>query len=283
MADEGLLQSIERISYNNNVVYKALEQKLSEPINHASAAIWQPKALLIKEKSDWLFDYLQFTINTLKKNAGSKFVNGIETFQQGSINAVSQTLQGENSPEKIVAKLHQYKTEVLSVDPELSEQFSKSIAVVSGQLQADANGNTEVTFFKDIPVFAAIVLLHRFQSNIKNIESQMISFCLNKIPSYRDCGYEVFQALVGQSSTIVKSGEKITIQAGIGAFSVASNPVITIDGKKLKPDTYKGFVEYTFGVPANAGKYSKEVAIEYTETDGRKQKTYCTIKYEVKN
>jgi hypothetical protein len=282
IAAEGLLQSIQSITDNNNIIYKALQERLSEPYSAVQARLWQPKAFLIKEKSDSLFIYFEWLIVELKKSAGLKLMDLKEEYDESNIDAVAKTLTGANSPEKIIKKLYQYKNDVLAVDPELNETFGKNIVIISRQYQTIYNKeNAAADLFKDIPVLAAIVLLRRFQNNIKNIEENFIRFCFYKIPS-GSCGFQIIQPLISQSSSIVSKGEKIKIVAGIGAYSVTINPKIIIDGKKFETSETDGIAESEFIAPDKKGKYSKTVSIEFTGIDGKRHTSSRIITYTVK-
>jgi GldM N-terminal domain len=285
IAEEGLIQSNNFLEANNLVVYKVLEQRLDESYSSENARVWQPKALLIKRKSELVYSYLDSLILELKKKSGLKLVASTEVFDEQNVTAAEEVLIGKNTAENIVSRLFEYKNEVLAVDPELNDVFKKEIVIISRQFQTaeDNKVNVAGSLFKDIPVLAAIVILRRFQNNIVNTEGELILFCLNKIPSKGGYGFDVFRILVGQSSSIVKGGENIKIQAGVGAFSVASNPTVIVDGKILKPQEGNGYIEYNFKVPEKDGKYAKNITIEYISEDGTQRKVIQSIKYTVKN
>ena len=109
LASTGLFQSNQSLANNNNVVYKALEQRLSEPSSAERAKMWQPKALFVKAKSDSLFNYLEFLIIELKKKADLKFVDFKEVFDEKNKDAVKDVISDNNSTEKLSSKLLQYK------------------------------------------------------------------------------------------------------------------------------------------------------------------------------
>ncbi len=285
VASKGLFQSSESLANNNNVVYRALEQRLFDPSSAERAKIWQPKALLIKVKSDSLFNYLNFLIIELKKKADLRLIDFKEVFDETNKEAVKDVLSGNNSAEQLSSKLLRYKNEILGVDPELNAQFSKNITIGSTLLISDNDkaSNNAQNIFDDINVTEAILIFRKLQNEIRNTEGELILFCLNKIPSTDGCGYDVYRTIIGQSSTIVKGGESIKIQAGIGAFSASPNPSVFIDGKVLKPQDGDGYVEYSFKTPIKAGKYTKNVTIEFIKEDGTKQKNTTQIEYTVKD
>ena len=83
--EEGLIQSNSVISNSSNVIYHALDEKLLKPESNRQASIWQPKAILIKEKSAVIIKYLDSLIVALKKEAGLKLENMKEVYREDDL------------------------------------------------------------------------------------------------------------------------------------------------------------------------------------------------------
>jgi hypothetical protein len=125
-------------------------------------------------------------------------------------------------------------------------------------------------------------MLTMFENNVKVMENKFVEFCFNKIGSTD--GPEFFTkigALVGQSTNIIKAGDQMQIYAGVGSFSVACKPIITIDKKVFQPTYSEGVVSYKFKTPIKAGKYIVPVIIDYIGEDGSKRQLKNKIEYTV--
>lgn len=85
------------------------------------------------------------------------------------------------------------------------------------------------------PAIAAITMLSKFQNNVKNAENQVVTYCHNQVGAVKVV-YDQFAALVGQSSNYVMPGQEIQITAGVGAYSKAAQPQITIGGTSQSLD-----------------------------------------------
>lgn len=92
--------------------------------------------------------------------------------------------------------------------------------------------------------------------------------------------YHVFQPLIALSSSCVKAGDDIIIEAGIGSFSTESRPRITINGEIIRLNDY-GVASYNLKTLNKSGKYSLPVKIEFTTPDGRKDFMTKNISYTV--
>jgi hypothetical protein len=115
------------------------------------------------------------------------------------------------------------------------------------------------------PTIASIVILSKFQNDIKNSEAQVVEYCHKEIGEV-EIIYDEFAALANSNSQYLMPGEELVITAGVGAFSKAARPTVTIDGANvaLKPD---GSAEYKTTVGAS-GSNTKKVRISFTKPDG---------------
>ncbi|MGF2413712.1 MAG: hypothetical protein ACQUYJ_15375, partial [Ferruginibacter sp.] len=88
--DEGLIQSNSVISNSNTIIYHALDEKILKPQSAHQASVWQPKAILIKEKSAAIIRYLDSLIVVLKKVANLRLENMREVYNEEDVDAASR-------------------------------------------------------------------------------------------------------------------------------------------------------------------------------------------------
>jgi len=94
-----------------------------------------------------------------------------------------------------------------------------------------------------------------------------MDFCRSQIGVLDGGGFQVFSAIAAQNTTFLKSGELLEITAGVGSFSVAARPKITIDGKNIPLDP-DGTAIYRIKAPGKPGKHVIPVKIEFVKPDG---------------
>jgi hypothetical protein len=94
------------------------------------------------------------------------------------------------------------------------------------------------------PTVAALTMLSKFQNNVKNAENQIVTFCHNKIGEVA-VRPDQFSILVGQSSNYVMPGQEVEITAGVGAYSAAAAPKISINGSGVETKEGKGTYKIT--------------------------------------
>jgi GldM N-terminal domain len=118
------------------------------------------------------------------------------------------------------------------------------------------------------------------QNNIKVIENRIITFCNMKC-EYIYHGFDIYSAIVGQNSKLLKPGDELEIQAGIGAFSRASLPKININGKNI-PLSDGGYSIFKMKASTVSGEYKIPVTISYfNQTTGMEQTMNVNIEYSV--
>ena len=115
------------------------------------------------------------------------------------------------------------------------------------------------------PTVASLAILTKFQNDIRNSESQVVEYCHRQIGEV-ELIYDQFNAFAASNSQYLMSGEELIITAGVGAFSSAAKPTISVDGTVI-PITADGSATYksTAGAP---GLNSKRVRISFIKPDG---------------
>ena len=123
------------------------------------------------------------------------------------------------------------------------------------------------------------VMLDQIENDLLLTEHRILSYA-HLHCSYIDDGYDRVSVLMGSNSMYLKAGQTLTISAGIGFFSVACDPIITINGRPVKLNE-GGVAEYSTIVSHHAGKHSIPVKFEYTRPDGSTSTFTKDAKYEI--
>jgi gliding motility-associated protein GldM len=166
---------------------------------------------------------------------------------------------------------------MLDIDTTFSAMFGNNFPVNTDPVKTK-EGKKDFTlgYFHMTPTVAALTMLSKFQNNVKNAENLIVSFCHSKIGSV-EYVYNQFKPIIGTSSTYLMPGEEMTVTAGIGSFSSAANPTITINGVSKQADA-DGVAVNTFKV-SNSG--SVHVKINFKKPDGTPGEVEKDIPYTV--
>lgn len=272
--DESLMKSNENIELANQTLFKSFAAKKADPTTKVNAEFWGAKAESAQTLSESMLKYIEDLKVELKNASGLKMEDGKENYKMDDLNASSRLMDTDKKGKELDDKLRAFRAAMLNIDPAIRAQFQGTFPV-----EVDSTGKDNTTAsFRMMPTVAAITLLSKLQNNVKNAENQIVTFAHNKIGEVKVI-YDQFAAVVGQSSNYVMPGEKITITAGVGAFSTAAKPEITIGGTGAAVDA-NGVATKEF-TAEGGGERTVPVHVTYTKPDGTKESKDFPIKYTV--
>ncbi|HNU89145.1 MAG TPA: hypothetical protein PKJ94_12675 [Ferruginibacter sp.] len=278
--DEGLQQSVKTIAITNKIIYRALEDRLTDPDAKVIAGNWYPKAIVVKSLSDSVVKYIAGLKEELKNEAGTNDQGDKLSYKEDNSNAVNHLFNDHEKGKELFDKLLRYRQEILAIDPELTKAIYHTILVFAGGFDYTKTGSAAFTktFVNDIPAVAALAMLSKFENNIRINENVLVSFCLNK--TYPVMIIDDFpMPLVSLSSNTVKPGAEIEITAGIGAFSSSANPKITVDGKSVVVDDGVGI--YKLRASMKPGNHFVRVVMTFIKPGGGTMTLEREVRYTV--
>jgi gliding motility-associated protein GldM len=284
VVDKSLETSNGNLASANKTLYTSLQGKLNDPMTAEKAKPWNDKALQAQKLSTEMDAYINNLKTELKKEAGLKMVEGKEQFKEDDLEAATRLFgSGEGGKKKgpeFEQKLKDYRKAMLGIDSEILKEFEKTFPVDVEPIKGQDGKVKDFTnaYFHMTPTVAGLTLLSKFQNNVKNAENAVVTYCHNQVGAVKVV-YDQFAALVGQSSNYVMPGEEVEITAGVGAYSKAAQPQITINGSSaaLGPD---GRASYKFQA-SGGGARSVPVNVTFTKPDGTKETKSFDVKYTV--
>ncbi len=290
VVDKSLVTSNENLASANNTLYTSLDAKLKDPMTSEKAKPWNEKAMIAKKNSEDMFKFIEQLKVDLKKEAGEHLEDGVMKYKEDDLEAATRLFgdgkDGKAQGKVLREKLNAYRQSMLGIDKSISDEFSKTLAVDNIEEKVtilDPHGKPKEVDFTNLyfhmtPTVAALTLLSKFQNNVKNAENQVVTYCHNQVGAVKVV-YDQFAALVGQSSNYVMPGEEMEITAGVGAYSKAAQPQITINGSSM-PVAEDGRASSKFKV-SGSGSRTVPVSVTYTKPDGTKETKTFDVKYTV--
>jgi gliding motility-associated protein GldM len=270
----------------NEEIFKSFKAKLEDPTTREKAAIWEPKAQQARKLSDELYNYIEGLKLELKKESDLKTVDGKEEFKEDDLDAATRLLvedapNGKGKGKELFEKLKAYKEQLLSIDPEMKKEIEVGLPLdlsIPPTSSEAGKSDWSYAYFHMTPSIAALTIMSKFQNDVRNSESKAVEFCHKQIGQV-EIIYDQFQAFAGTNTQYLMPGEELVITAGIGAFSKAAQPSISIDGANV-PLNAEGTAEYKTRV-GGSGAGIKRVRISYAKPDGTTAVVEKEIKYTV--
>jgi len=120
-------------------------------------------------------------------------------------------------------------------------------------------------------------MLSKFQNNVKNAESGIVTYCQNKIGAV-ERHMDKTGVLVGQSSNYLMPGQELTVTAGVGAYSSSADPVISINGSNVSVAGGQGTYKTTV---SGAGEHTVSVNVTFKDENNKTVTIPSVVKYTV--
>lgn len=298
--DASIANSNKVIDSKNALTYKSFEEKAKDPQTAEKTAKWKPKADKVKDLSGKLVAYIENLKLELKKESGLEIRDGHETFAESNLDASVRLMDKRGEGPKLYNMLGDYKKQVLALldpaefanEPNIAENIKKAKAdfdrslpinqnVPKGQEGKEYPNNAEgwiQSYFHMTPTIASLTILSKFQNDVKNAESQLVDYFHSKVGEVAIV-YDKFQAIASANTSYAFPGDEIQITAGVGAFSEAARPTITIGGQNVPLGADGAALWKT--TANGVGKKVVDVVIEFAKPDGTKERVSKKIEYEV--
>jgi gliding motility-associated protein GldM len=288
------------IDKKNTDTYSLLDSALADPKTKAKAEVWKPKADKAKQLSASIASYIDDLKLQLKKESGLETIDGVEKFKEDNLDAATRLFDQNGAGKKLYETLKTYRQQMLDIldpsefanDPILQkgvvnakENFNKTLQVditvppsqTGEKRNQDFKGFT-TNYFHMTPTIAALTILSKFQNDVKNSEAAMVDYCHQQIGSVKVI-FDQFQALAQASSNYVMPGDDLEITAGVGAFSAAAKPKVTIGGQSIPVGADGTAIWKTKA--SGTGSKTIPVRIEFTKPDGSNAIVDKVVKYDV--
>ena len=300
-------RSIERsnqvIDEKNNITYNAFTRELTDPQTAALAKIWAPPALKAKSMSATITAYLDSLKAKLIFNSNPQIKDGKPEFTEGNLDAATRIFDREGQGKILYDSLRKFRQDLLDIldpanyGPEVSDKIKADLKAQQAEFAKrlpidtrippseegnelvgnDSAHNWTIRYFHMTPTIAALTILSKFQSDVKNSESQVVDYLHKQIGEVKVV-YDKFQTIVSPNATYLMPGDELDIHAGIGAFSAAAKPKVYFNGQEQSVDDATGEADWKTKVSSTG---IVNVTVEYTKPDGSIEKKEMPVKYTV--
>ncbi|HEX5654276.1 MAG TPA: gliding motility protein GldM [Chitinophagaceae bacterium] len=261
------------VGNSTTTIMKSLEEKTKKSETADRANFWYPKAQQAQQFSKDVYSYIQGIKNNILTEAGGDPNNPDKNFKEDNLD-ISTRLMVEKGEGKILfQKLSEYKENILKkIHPSIDSAFATTLPIDLSTPKTKNKGNNswEAVYFRMVPTVAALTILSKFQNDVKTTENRVIQFCHNKVGEV-EVVFDSYAAIVGQNSNYLMPGQEIQITAGIGAFSKAAKPTISIGGTNAVIGD-NGYAEYK-GQAGAIGQHTVPITIKYFNQISGKEET----------
>jgi len=270
-----------QVNLSTETIMRSLQDKAEAAETKERAIPWLEKANQVVSTSKTLYDYIGSLKNKILTLAGGSASDPTKSFKEDNLDIVTKMMVKDGEGKKLYAALAKYKTDILGIDSSIKTEFEKSLNIDLTN-PPGRDGKTkdwEVSYFHMVPTVAGLTILSKFQNDIKTAENKVVTFCHQKVGEVKVI-FDTYTAIVGQNSNYLMPGQDLEIKAGVGAFSKAAQPQISIGGSSV-PIGDEGYALYK-GQAGGVGSHTVPVRISFfNQTTGQNDVREVNVEYTV--
>jgi gliding motility-associated protein GldM len=255
LVDESLTRTTENFYHKNDVYYKAFDRAAAE--NPVKAGPWKAKSDEVKRKSDELYKYIQgLKLEIVKAVEGdeAKAIVGEDIIddaigQKEDLFVSNEILIGSNKDGKandLRAALDQYREYLLTL---VSENAVDVREAIKTNLNTDDPPTKEGEIlrwqdehFEDVPLIAAVTMLSKMQSDVRNAESDALRYLYSQIEA-GSFNFNLLEPVVIPNSNYIMRGTEYSANIFMAAFDTTQSPIVYV-GDYDSTISDDGTVEY---------------------------------------
>lgn len=255
--DQTMSQSTSQLQQQLQFKITSLQEELQDPCSRERARQWLSVARRAEQLTLEVVDYF----SQAKESAEKGKVDGSDLFDSAYV------------------RLNAYRNDILMLHEKIQAEFTRSFEGLEGKADYQASLSQHLRILQQVDDGQLAVALTQLRYSVMQIGASVVAFCRENVGCFTD-RFETYAAIIGQSSTGILPGQNLEIAAGMGAFSKAAQPTITIDGKQCAVED-DGVGRLTIAAGSNPGKYQTTVKIEYMDQDGVKRWINKVVEWEV--
>jgi hypothetical protein len=280
MVNQNLERSNSSVLNDNKIRIAVWENRRKDPQTRYLADRWLPRVNKIHQYADSIRMMIEGIKSELIAQSDSLKMDFVPVVRQlhnedgVGIRLFEKTAEFKDSIPVLVNPIGRTNSDYMPKDIPLLYGYSDSL---SEKLQFGKNW-LEKSFGRSSSLMA-MIMLNKIENDVLTTEKTLFEYCESTfcvMPIIYDDNYKALTVL---SSSYVKQGQPIEITAGIGGFTDAMKPRITINDKEMKLDN--GAVVHQFVAEGKPGKHSVMVKIEFYKPDGVREWITKTLYYTI--
>ncbi len=264
LVDDSILKTIDSIEKKNSMLYADFAS--ANATNETKVSPKFNKALSIKAQADSLFKQIQDIKVLIVQTADGPEAtptNFKSKDNQDAAAVVMITAHGGKRSKELKESLVQFRDLLLSqvdpIDSSLRQTIEKTLTPKDPPVKEGISKSWESEKFEHLPLSASLALMSQLQSEVRNMESDVVRYLYTKI----DEGafkFNMIEPLVIPRSDYVIKGDEYYAEIMMAARDTTQPPIVTVNGKKLTVEKGRGILRIPAGSVGDQG-WSGEIAV----------------------
>jgi gliding motility-associated protein GldM len=255
LVDESLTKTTENFYHKNDVYYQEFDRAAAE--NPVKAGPWKAKADEVKRKSNELHKYIQGLKLEIVKAAEGDDTEAVEgdnildeeIKQRENLFVSNEILVGSNKDGKandLRSALEQYRADLLNlVDEDAVDVRETILSSLNTDDPPPKEGEIlrwQDAHFEDVPLIAAVTMLSKMQSDVRNAESDALRYLFSQIEA-GSFNFNLVDPVVISPSNYIVRGSEYRANVFMAAFDTTQEPIVYV-GEYDSTISDDGIIEY---------------------------------------
>ena len=276
---ESIGRTTENAIKDNQAIYEAFEEQMKA--NPQKVKEWYEKAQQVKLMSDSLYDFAADLKLAIAKEADGEEGDPNNLENQEDLEASNQVMlaPGRGRGEALKKAIDAYRERILKMIPDTAKRrnIANDLTTEVSAKKRTLGKNWQETQFEAMPAIAAVTILSKLQSDVRNAEKEVLHTLVQNI-DVKDIRVNALEAFVIPNSQTIVRGDKFSAHIVMAAVDTTQIPAIYIGNQKvtLRDNLYERICgstgDFTLAghietVNGNGDKIRRDFSQKYTVVD----------------
>lgn len=234
IVEESLNRTTSNAARENLAIYNDFEQQLKA--NPQKVQEWYDKAQLVKKMSDSLYNFAAELKQAIAREADGKKGDPANLQNKEDLEAATQVMlaPGRGRGNELKQAIDSYRDGILQMIPDTSKRrnIANDLTTEVPVGAATPGKNWQEYMFESMPAAAAVTLLSKLQSDVRNAEKEVLHTLVQNI-DVKDIRVNALEAFVIPNSQTIVRGDKFSAHIVMAAVDTTQVPDIYIDNQKV--------------------------------------------------
>ena len=276
---ESIGRTTENAIKDNQAIYEAFEEQMKA--NPQKVKEWYEKAQQVKLMSDSLYDFAADLKLAIAQEADGEEGDPDNLENQEDLEASNQVMlaPGRGRGEALKKAIDAYRERILKMIPDTAKRrnIANDLTTEVSAKKRTLGKNWQETQFEAMPAIAAVTILSKLQSDVRNAEKEVLHTLVQNI-DVKDIRVNALEAFVIPNSQTIVRGDKFSAHIVMAAVDTTQIPDIYIGNQKvtLRDNLYERICgstgDFTLAghietVNGNGDKIRRDFSQKYTVVD----------------
>ena len=234
IVEESLKRTTENAMKENKTIYDDFEEQMKK--NPQKVKQWFDKSQKVKQMSDALYNLAAELKLAIAQEADGSDGDPQNLRNKEDLEAANQVMlaPGRGRGQELYEAINKYREEMLKMatDEHQKKALASNLTTTVPKGEQTLGKNWQEYLFESMPAAAAVTLLSKLQSDVRDAEGEVLHTLVSNI-DVKDIRVNSLNAFVIPNSQTIVRGDKFSAHIVMAAIDTTMAPQIFIGGKEM--------------------------------------------------